>query len=136
MPASSASAELAQRFVIRLDVVPSRHWMEVVASWEAADEAERAAATEALLAALNNAQLHGAAIFLAHAVEEHVFDHWSLAGYRGRELVEIADRTITLASQAAFALLAREALAHAHFDVLYAPFAEVLPLAELERARQ
>lgn len=131
----TAPAELARRFVFRLDLVPTPGWMEAVEHWEQADEVLRATATQALLSALNAGQLHGAAILLAHTVEEHVVEHWSVAGYRGLALMQIADRSVTVASQAAFALLTREALQRAHFDALYGPFAEVLPLAELERHR-
>ena len=129
-----SGAELAQRFVLCLDVLSSAAWQDAVACWEAFDEAARDTATRALVGALTSEQLHGSAMFLAHNVEEHVFEHWSLAGYQGLELIQMGDRTVTVASQAAFAILVREALDPTHFQVLYAPFAAVMPIDELERA--
>lgn len=130
MPLSAA--DLAHRFATRLELLPSARWIRAIECWEESDETARAAATQALLAALSGARLHGAAILLTHTVEAQVVEHWSLAGYRGPELIELADRAVTVASQAAFAILTRDAIGPAHFAVLYAPFAETVPVGELE----
>jgi hypothetical protein len=126
---------LVARFLTRIAHAPTLHWLDAVARWSDADEAEGETALRALTEALDASGLYDAAAHIARRVQEYADSiEWFAGRVRPDVDRELVERAGAVATQAAWALMLYALWLDADYArTLYEPWQASVPFAVLER---